>query len=115
MKIAIVGSRNFRDKSLLDGTMEKYRDVITHIVSGGASGADTMGESWAKSHNIQTIIYKPDWKTYGKSAGFIRNELIIKDCDLCIAFWDGQSRGTAHSISLCKKFKKQLHIVQYSN
>lgn len=115
MKIAIIGSRSFKDTSLLESILEKYKDVITRVISGAATGADTMGELWAKKNSIPTTIYKPDWKTYGKSAGFIRNELIIKDCDLCIAFWDGKSRGTAHSISLCKKFKKQVHIVQYND
>lgn len=112
MRIAIIGSRNFNDYSLVSETLLPYKSKITLIVSGGAKGADSLGEYWAKQNNIKTLIFLPDWDKHGKKAGFIRNEDIIKNCDGVIAFWDEQSRGTAHSISLAQKYDKPVKVVK---
>ena len=67
----------------------KYK--IDTIVSGGAFGADALAEHYAKWKRLKYKIHRPDWKKYGKLAGFIRNKLIINDCDILVAFWDGTS------------------------
>jgi len=112
MKLAIIGSRTFDDYNLLQETLEQYKAKITLVVSGAAKGADLLGENWANSNNIKTLIFPANWEKYGKRAGFIRNEDIIKNCDCVIAFWDGKSKGTAHSISLCEKYDKPYKIVK---
>jgi hypothetical protein len=112
MKLAIIGSRNFTNYKLLQEILEQYKPKITLVVSGAAKGADSLGEKWALENNIQTLIFPADWNQYGKRAGFIRNEDIIKNCDCCIAFWDGESKGTKHSLSLCEKYIKPVKIVQ---
>jgi hypothetical protein len=113
MKLAIVGSRSFNDVKLLHEILDKHKDAITLVISGGAVGADLLGEEWAKKHNIPVKIFYPDWKKHGKSAGMIRNKLIIEECDRCIAFWDGKSNGTKNSISICKKLNKPFKIINY--
>ena len=52
--VAIIGSRDFKNKELLDTTMKKIQEqnTITKIISGGAKGADTMGVQWANKNNI---------------------------------------------------------------
>jgi hypothetical protein len=112
MKLAIIGSRTFTNYKLLKETLELYRSKITVVVSGAAKGADSLGEKWALENNIQTLIFPADWEKFGKRAGFIRNEDIIKNCDCVIAFWDGLSKGTAHSISLCEKYSKPYKIIK---
>jgi hypothetical protein len=111
MKLAIIGSRNFTDYNTLEVTLHPLKSTITQIISVAAKGADTLGEQWAATHQIPTTIFPADWKMYGKKAGFIRNKDIIKNCDFCIAFWDGKSKGTAHSISLCQKLNKPYEII----
>lgn len=113
MRIAIIGSRGFNNYTLLQSTLEKYKDKITVVVSGGARGADTLGEQWAKENDKDTDIYLPDWDKHGKGAGFIRNTKIVKNSDGVIAFWDGKSRGTQHSFELCEKFNKPIKIVKF--
>ena len=85
MNVAIIGSRGFNDYELVKSILEKYNDVTT-IVSGGAKGADSLGERWAKEKGIPTKIFYPDWNKHGKSAGYIRNKDIISNSDLVIAF-----------------------------
>lgn len=113
MKLAIIGSRDFIDYDFLCSTLEKYKPKITTVVSGGARGADKLGEKWANENNIETLIFYADWDTHGKKAGFIRNVDIIKNCDVCIAFWDGKSKGTQHSLSLCEKYNKPTKVIKY--
>jgi len=116
VRVAIIGSRGFDDPRLVAGTMntvlEKYE--VTEVVSGGARGADTLGEQWAKAHGIPTRIFRADWDRYGKSAGFRRNHDIIENCDLCVAFWDGTSRGTAHSLDLARDAGKRIVVIKYN-
>lgn len=110
-KLAIVGSRSFNDKAFIDKLLNDYKFIFGlpyEVISGGAIGIDTFGENWAKENNIETRIFKPDWAKYGKKAGFIRNEDIIKNCDVCLAIWDGESHGTKNDIELCEKYKKDL-------
>lgn len=111
MKLAIIGSREFNDYELLQTTLERYKDKINIVVSGGARGADSLGERWAKDNNKKTLIFPADWDKYGKRAGYIRNEDIIKNSDCVIAFWNGISKGTKHSIDLASKFDKPIKIV----
>ena len=116
MKLAVVGSRNFNDYPLL----KKYLDYIhskqpiTHIISGGAKGADSLSEKWANENGIEKIIFYPNWNKFGKRAGFLRNESIINECNKCIAFWDGKSKGTKHSIDLCEKNNKKCKIILFN-
>lgn len=112
MKLAIVGSRDFYDYELLERAIIDFLPLenIDTIISGGARGADRLAELFAKTHQIPTLIFHADWNTYGKRAGYIRNADIINNADLVIAFWNGTSKGTAHSINLAKN-KKPTRII----
>lgn len=112
MKLAVVGSREFTNYNLLCNTLDNIPGITT-IVSGGARGADTFASLYAKQRNIPVIEFKPDWNKYGKSAGFIRNKQIVDECDQLIAFWDGVSRGTNHSIKLAISGGKLHSIVKF--
>lgn len=109
MKIAIVGSREFKDRALVQILVPNYlRGRFTvnaehTLVSGGAKGVDSWAENVAKLYHANCIIFKPDWDKYGKKAGFLRNQQIVDEADQLIAFWDGQSKGTKHSIDLAIK------------
>ncbi len=111
MKVGVIGSRGFKDYDLVVKTLSRID--ITLIVSGGAVGADTLGERYAKENNIETKIFLPDWKKHGKVAGFLRNTDIINESDTIVAFWDGNSKGTADSIGKANKLNKPVIIVNY--
>lgn len=111
MKIAIVGSRNYPDfKAVVDYVYSLPLDTV--IISGGASGVDKHAELAAIERGMKTEVFYPDWKRYGKQAGAIRNELIIRTADKVVAFWDGKSKGTAISIRLAKQHGKPLEIIE---
>jgi hypothetical protein len=110
MKIAVIGSRSFKDYELVKKTLSPLE--ITLLVSGGAKGADSLGERYAKENNIETLIFKPDWEKHGKAAGMIRNTDIINNSETIIAFWDGESRGTKDSITKAEKKGKKVVIIK---
>lgn len=112
-KIAVVGSRTFDDYPLLKDQLDAIGN-ISLIISGGAAGADSLAERYAQEYGIPTSIHLPDWKKYGRAAGLVRNKDIIAECDRCVAFWDGTSRGTAHDIELCKKLGKPYKVIYYT-
>ena len=114
MKLSVIGSRTFENYEMLVNEILKLNLNISSVISGGAKGADTLAERWANENNIPIILYKPDWKKYGRAAGLRRNENIIESCDFCLAFWDGKSKGTKFSIDLCKKLKKPIKVVIFT-
>lgn len=44
------------------------KDLPLEIVSGGARGADRLGEKYAKENNYKVKKFIPDWEK-GRSAG----------------------------------------------
>ena len=91
------------------------------IISGGAKGADHLGEEWAKRNGVEVVRMPADWDQYGKSAGPIRNAEMLKYAQEwslrnnggppgCIVVWDGESRGSAHMASIAKKANFQVHV-----
>jgi hypothetical protein len=115
MKIIIAGGRDFWDynlvKSKLDKVLNHYKEF--EIVCGKASGADTLGERYAKENNLFVAEFPADWNTYGKKAGYLRNEEMAKYADGLIAFWDGKSKGTLSMINLANKYGLQVSIIKY--
>lgn len=117
MKLAIVGSRTFDDFELLHQEVccqlqDPRNDAI---ISGGAKGADMLAKQFAIEHGIEYFEFPADWKSDGKAAGFIRNKQIVDACDMVLAFWDGKSKGTEHTIKLARQAKKPTFIVYFEN
>lgn len=108
MNVAIIGSRTFTDYERAEQFLSALELDITRVISGGAKGADAIAERYAAEHGIPITVYPADWKRYGRGAGMIRNKQIIDDADVVVAFWDGVSKGTKHSIELARKAKKKL-------
>lgn len=110
MKTAVIGSRSFNDYMFMKEVLRFY--TITLLISGGAKGADKLAERYADEHNIKKSIYLPDWEKHPKTAGILRNNLIVSAAELVIAFWDGQSKGTKYTIERAKLLKKDYVIIK---
>lgn len=107
MKIAIIGSR-----SLSVSNFEKYLPVnTTEIVSGGARGIDQCAAKYAQAHGLKLTVFLPKYSLYGRVAPLKRNDEIIDYADEVIAFWDGNSKGTAYVIEKCRKLNKPVKTV----
>ena len=113
-KLIIAGSRHFNDYELLRKIVLPYVNNIDCIISGTASGADTLGERFAQEYNIPIKKFPADWSKYGKSAGPRRNKQMAEYANACIVFWDGQSRGTLSMINYARQYNLSLKIINYS-
>ena len=116
VSLAIVGGRNFNNYDLLRSEVDAFIALghnVHEIVSGGAIGADQLGERYAKEHEIKFVVFKPDWNSHGRAAGMIRNGDIIGRCTHVIAFWDGISAGTKNSIDRANRSGKPCKVVMF--
>lgn len=101
------------------------------VVSGGARGVDRHAASIAKRYGLdrlewtvseenrrdrtgrfrivkvlngfvcQSVEGADSFPTFAEAA-FKRNEYIVRDSDVILAFWDGESRGTKHTIRVAE-------------
>jgi hypothetical protein len=111
MIAAVIGSRGFEDYEQMKAILKDKG--LTGIVSGGAKGADTLAERYAKESGLPVETIKPEWTKYGRAAGMVRNKEIVSKADIVFAFWDGTSKGTKSSIDFAKKTGKKIEIIYY--
>ena len=131
-KVIIAGSRNFNNYALLKSELDKLFNEPFIIVSGGAKGADTLGELYAKEKGYEVERHLAKWNDlsvpncrikynsygpYNAMAGHNRNQEMLnsilenKDGGCVVAFWDGKSKGTKHTINFCKQYNKPCKVV----
>lgn len=76
------------------------------ILSGGAEGADLMGEAWAVERGEATGVtferHPAEWDRWGRAAGMIRNARMAWEGTHLLAAWDGHSPGTRNMIETAR-------------
>ena len=114
-RVVIAGCRDYENfeeaKRFIDiclSNVRKENEII--IVSGGAKGADAIGEWYAKENGLGVEKYPADWEKYGRRAGPIRNKQMAEISDYVICFWDEKSKGTKSMIDYAKKLNKPVRI-----
>lgn len=107
MKLLIAGSR-----SITDIDISPYIPEGTDcIIAGDARGIDRIAEKYADKMKISKMIIRPKYDLYKRGAPIKRNEEMVKMCDRVLAFWDGISRGTKHTIDFAKKNGKPIDVI----
>lgn len=117
MKLLVCGSRSIENDHWVFNKIDDYilelefnRKDVT-IIEGAARGVDLSAKRWAQTHGLEILEYPAEWDKYGRSAGYIRNDIMVRECDYCLILWDGESKGTRHDIDLCKKYHKNYNVV----
>lgn len=84
----------------------------TRILHGGARGADELAGRAAHALDLPATVFRPDWRRYGGRAGILRNLAMLDEGpELVIAFWDGSSPGTRHTIEEARRRGIPVEIV----
>ncbi len=128
-RIIVAGSRTFNDYERLCGVVDAYIAALTEdggggawdvcIISGGARGADVLGERYAAERGYRTVRCPANWQRYGRGAGLRRNAemaaLATSDGarGILFAFWDGVSRGTKHMIGQAKRYGMECRVERF--
>lgn len=118
--LLVCGSRGIIDyemfASKVDHLLSEVYQWRIHIITGDAKGVDEMARRYAEERGYELHTFYAMWNEYGRSAGMKRNVSMFKflmenfQHPGCFAMWDGQSRGTEHSINLAKYWKIPLRI-----
>lgn len=115
IKVIVAGGREFSDYALLSSKLDKIlsnQNQVT-VICGGASGADALGELYARKSGHSVEYHHAKWKLHGNSAGPIRNKLMASVADACVVFWDGASTGSLSMIREAKRAGIPLRIIRY--
>lgn len=109
--VCICGSREYPDEQqVLDYVAGLPNETV--IISGGAPGVDSWAAGEARRRGMVVHFYPADWKRYGRQAGFLRNVEMVKAANRIVAFWDGRSRGTRHTIDIANREGKPCEVIR---
>lgn len=76
--IVVTGSRHLASRWMLymfaQKALREAMEGATHLIHGGASGADNIAEGIAQTMQIDSTIVRAHWRQYGKAAGPRRND-----------------------------------------
>jgi len=98
MRVLVTGSCAWKDKEAVYERLSKLSSNTT-IIHGCSMGVDTFAGSAAKRLGFKVEEFPPDYEIYGKQASAKRNIAMTEaEPDICIAFWNGKSHGTFHTM-----------------
>lgn len=103
VKVIICGGRNYGDKENVFDTLEEvWRQIpFTHLIHGGASGADKLAGEWAQKVGLQVVVCPAKWDQHGRAAGPIRNRDMLQLKPALVVSFPG-NRGTADMVAKAK-------------
>lgn len=117
-RVLVCGGRDYNNKDklfrIMDELCDKYGWItepsedgnylpLVHVISGKARGADTLAIDWAAVNWCPWTEYPAQWDTYGRSAGYIRNQQMLDEGqpDFVVAFPGG--KGTEMMVKIARK------------
>jgi hypothetical protein len=111
--ILVTGSRDWDDYQTIWSELNKCisAELLLH---GMARGADRLADRAAKELKFKAIRgYPALWDEYGRSAGPIRNSLMLTHGkpDFVLAFQKDGSRGTQHMIDIARKAGVSVKVI----
>jgi hypothetical protein len=117
VRMLVCGSRTFSNKWLLEHVLDSFRDALTEVIHGDATGADTLGAHWAAYQGIAVRAFPADWASEGKAAGPLRNRrMLAEKPDILVAFTDkplSESRGTNHMVGIARAAGVETFVVEH--
>lgn len=113
--VLISGSLSFDDYDLLCATLDRLltskENVV--IVSGGAKGAEQLGERYAQEHGLSLKQILADWEKHGRGAKVIRAAQLIEAADCAVFLWDGKSKAVAELIEKAEAKGIPVELVRF--
>ncbi len=118
--LLVTGSREISSSGhlgdLVRAGIDGHPSPFSTLIVGDARGVDAAAAAWAADHGVEHRVFPADWAQLGNRAGYLRNVEMVRVLDpakgdTCLAFWDGRSKGTKHTIDLALKAKIDTRIV----
>ncbi len=115
----VTGGRDYKDRALVFATLDALTiddgDMLprkgTVVMHGGATGADRWADEWCVVNWVDPLEFKADWRAYGRMAGPMRNERMLREGlpDVVIAFPGGA--GTNDMIHRARRAGIEIRMV----
>jgi len=105
-RVLITGSRDWTDEQAIRAALANItmwhgaEIVVVHgaCPTGADAIADRVARDWGGGMTVER--HPADWNAHGKAAGPLRNKHMVSlGADVCLAFPQGESRGTRHCMS----------------
>jgi len=121
-KLIVAGSRDYYDyeflKKALDHLLQNIPKDKIQIVSGKASGADSLGERYANEKGYPIKPFPADWERYKRRAGHVRNEEMAKYVASdgyggCVIFRVNMSAGSSSMERYAKQYKVPVRTYDF--
>lgn len=120
-RVAIIGSREWPEPERVRAYVRGL-PVGTVVVTGGwwslglrhveaTRGVDREAAEAAAEYGHVTVLVCGSPQE-GKRAGLQRNPVIVDCADRVVAFHDGQSRGTMHTVRYAERVGKPVEIIR---
>lgn len=105
-------------RSMLTGLAYEtmYRSDPFVVIEGGATGADSVAWDWIISRTQNVFVheqYMADWATFGKRAGFLRNQRMLVEGkpELVLAFMHKPSTGTTMMLDMARTAGVSTYVI----
>ena len=111
VSVLVCGGRKFNEWPAMQRALDRISpDIIIH---GAAGGADSMAGRYARENNIPCRDFPAEWRRYGKSAGYRRNQQMLDEGkpNLVVAFPGGP--GTQNMVEISRQQGFEVNIIDH--
>ena len=111
VSVLVCGGRKFNGWTAMQRALDRISpDIIIH---GAAGGADSMAGRYAQENNIPCRDFPAEWRRYGRSAGYRRNQQMLDEGkpDLVVAFPGGP--GTQNMVKISRQQGFEVNIIDH--
>jgi hypothetical protein len=120
MRVIVTGSRAWPDPLAVAHELNTlYLQHGPYVLVHGAcaTGADAAAAHWMEAAGrdlgVTEVRFPADWEQYGKRAGPLRNEQMVKaGADLVLAFPLPGGSGTQHTVSLARLAEIEVRVIK---
>jgi len=112
LRVFAGGSRNIGDRAVIDAKIKALPRCAVILTSRthGASAA-IRDATMRCCLRLEVWTAMTDRYPTAEDAYFARDEEMIRSADRVLAFWDGESAGTAHELSYARSLSKPVDLV----
>src|SRR5438270_5740830 len=112
LRVFAGGSRTIDDRELIESKL-KALPRCTVILTSRTHGASAAVRDATMRLGLRLEVWTAMTDRYPTAADayFARDEEMIRSADRVLAFWDGESAGTAHELTYARRLSKPIDLV----